>query len=150
MKLPKKFKADGNYVRDLILFDIGQFYPKFERIQVDASIYLFVLELNRAGFVTNFCCSGLSEDHYEDDGLRHAYIGFDLWKMSPYHVAHLQKRVKNNKLFRVEEDYLGGMKSSKRLFVHQIEPKHCDDANAKRLWKKLAKDIFRVEMKFDF
>ncbi len=143
--LPPIYKTDdGNYVRDLILFDVAQRVPKYSRVEIDASIYPLITELNKAGFVTNFCCSGLSKDHFDDGNLRHAYVGFDLHKMSKMHVDHLRKVCKKNSFWTIKEDSLFSARV-KRLFVNQVKSKHLNDEHTIRMWIMLSKKILGVD-----
>lgn len=51
-------------------------YGRGGPVPIDASIVHIIVELNRLGYTTSFCCSGLPEDHVGGMGSQSGYLLF--------------------------------------------------------------------------
>lgn len=67
-------RGASNRIREI--HGLKSSYSAYPCARVDASIADLVLEMNKAGLATEYCCSALDEDHRNDHWMGSAYIAF--------------------------------------------------------------------------
>lgn len=148
----KSFIAkDKNICRRLLLFDSQK--QRHYWVEIDAGIFDFVHELNRHGFITTFCCSGLKSDHPNPDKsfVGRPYIGFDLTGIEWSRQIYLREKLIESKYWEVKFVEERGHLYCYQKFKNDnsyAEVKMATDKQKVAFWNRLSRTI--LGQKFNF